>query len=134
MIDMAYVLAVGFGGFLGAVLRYALTGLFQKLFPQFPPSGTLAVNVLGCLAIGFLMTLIIDQPAGEGAWISHSWRLFLITGILGSLTTFSTFGYETVELLREEEVRLAFWNVLANMGLGFPAVILGRVLARAVGF
>jgi fluoride exporter len=131
---MAYLLAVGLGGFVGAVSRYVLTGLIQKLFPQFLPAGTLAVNVSGCLLIGFLMTILVDQPPGEAAWMSHSLRLFLITGILGSLTTFSTFGYETVELLREEETRLAVWNVLANMGLGFPAVWLGRIAARAVGF
>ena len=131
---MAYILAVGLGGFVGAVSRYAITGWVQKAWPQFPPAGTLVVNVLGCLVIGFLMTLVIDQPAdGQQAWMSHSVRLFLITGILGSLTTFSAFGYETVELLREEEIRLAFWNVLANVGLGFPAVWLGRILARAVG-
>jgi len=130
---MGYVLAVGLGGFVGAVSRYILTGLVQKAWPQFPPAGTLAVNGLGCLAIGFLMTIVVDQPSGEEAWMPHSLRLFLITGILGSLTTFSTFGYETVELIHEEELRLAGWNVLANVGLGFPAVWLGRILARAVG-
>ena len=130
---MAYLLAVGFGGFAGAIARYVLTGLIQKACPQFLPAGTLAVNVLGCLAIGFLMTIIVDQPA-EGPWMSHSLRLFLITGILGSLTTFSAFGYETVELLHESEVRLAVINVIANLGLGFPAVWLGRIAARAVGF
>jgi CrcB protein len=132
---MSYILAVGLGGFLGAVSRYVLTGWMQKALPNFLPAGTLVVNVLGCLLIGFLMTLVVDQTdSGGQAWLSHQMRLFLITGILGSLTTFSTFGYETVELLREEEVRLAAWNVLANMGLGFPAVWLGRIVARSLGF
>ena len=130
---MAYVLAVGLGGFAGAVLRYAITGWVQHRFPTFLPAGTLAVNVLGCLVIGFLMTIIIDQPAGNEAWIPHSVRLFLITGILGSLTTFSAFGYETVELFREDRIRLALWNVAGNMGLGLPAVCLGRLAARACG-
>ncbi|MCA9069493.1 MAG: fluoride efflux transporter CrcB [Planctomycetaceae bacterium] len=132
---MGYVLAVGLGGFVGAVSRYVLTGLVQKLFPQFPASGTLFVNVLGCLLIGFLMVIVVDQPTEpERVWMSHSLRLFLITGILGSLTTFSTFGYETVELLREDRIRLAVLNVLANLSLGFPAVWLGHTLARAVGY
>ncbi len=130
---MAYLVAVGFGGFVGAVLRYAITGWMQHRFPHFPPAGTLAVNVLGCFVIGFLMTLIVDQPAGDAAWIPHSLRLFLITGILGSLTTFSTFGYETVELFREEEIRSGLWNIAGNMGLGLPAVWLGRLIAKAVG-
>lgn len=132
---MTYALAVGLGGFVGAVARYTLTGLVQKLFPQFPPAGTLFVNGLGCLLIGFLMMVVIDQPTDpDKAWMSHSLRLFLITGILGSLTTFSTFGYETVELLREDRIRAAVLNVLANVSLGFPAVWLGRIIARAVGF
>jgi len=132
---MGYLLAVGLGGFVGAVSRYAIAGYIQKTYPQFPPAGTLVVNVLGCLAIGFLMTIVVDQPAGdEPSWMSHSVRLFLITGILGSLTTFSTFGYETVELLREDQLRLAFWNVLANLGLGFPAVWLGHLCARGIGY
>lgn len=132
---MGYVLAVGLGGFVGAVARYALTGWVQKLFPQFPAAGTLFVNVLGCLIIGFLMMMVVDQPTNpEQAWLSHSLRLFLITGILGSLTTFSTFGYQTVELLREDRIRQALFNVLANVSLGFPAVWIGRLLARVVGF
>lgn len=132
---MAYLLAVGLGGFVGAVSRYMLTGWMQKAVPQFLPAGTLLVNVLGCLAIGFLMAIVIAQSTtGEPAWMTHTLRLFLITGILGSLTTFSAFGYETVELLRDDRVPLAILNVLANMGLGFPAVWLGTILAKAMGY
>ncbi len=132
---MAYLLAVGLGGFVGAISRYVLTGWMQKAFPQFLPAGTLLVNVLGCLAIGFLMAIVIAQSTmGQPAWMSHSLRLFLITGILGSLTTFSAFGYETVELLREDQLHIAALNVVANMGLGFPAVWLGAILAKAMGY
>lgn len=116
---MQSLLAVGLGGFVGAVSRYALTGWMQLRFPAFRPAGTLLVNVLGCLLIGLLMGWVTHKPT-----LSEPLRLFLITGILGSLTTFSTFGYETVELLRENEVRLAMWNVAANMLLGFSAVLL----------
>jgi CrcB protein len=116
---MQSLLAVGLGGFVGAVSRYALTGWMQLRFPAFRPAGTLLVNVLGCLLIGLLMGWVTHKPT-----FSEPLRLFLITGILGSLTTFSAFGYETVELLRENEVRLAMWNVAANMILGFSAVLL----------
>jgi len=121
------LLAVGCGGFLGAVARFAVSGLLQKKFPHFTPAGTLAVNVLGCLIIGGLMAVITQRPN-----FPPHLRLFLVTGILGSLTTFSTFGYETVELLREEEYRLAVWNVLANLAFGFPAVLLGWGATRSV--
>jgi fluoride exporter len=114
------LLTVGCGGFVGAIVRYGLTGLLQKKFPQFTPAGTLAVNVLGCLIIGGLMAAVTLRPN-----FPPSLRLFLVTGLLGSLTTFSTFGYETVELLREEDYRKAAWNVAANLLLGLPAVWLG---------
>lgn len=128
---MSYLLAVGCGGFIGAVLRYIIAGWMQKAVPQFLPSGTLVVNVVGCLAIGFVMAMVIAKSeTGEPAWMSHTLRLFLVTGILGGFTTFSAFGYETVELLREDRIPLAAFNVLANVGLGFPAVWLGSVLAK----
>lgn len=119
------LLAVGCGGFLGAVARYAVTGLLQKRFPHFTPAGTLAVNVAGCLLIGAIMAVVVGRED-----VPKTLQLFLVTGVLGSLTTFSTFGYETVELLREEEYRKALWNVAANLALGLPAVWLGWSLAR----
>lgn len=122
---LSNILAVGCGGFVGAVLRYALSGWFQWRFPHFRPMGTLAVNLTGCFAIGLLMAVIVGRSG-----FPPRWQLFLITGILGSLTTFSTFSYETLELLREEDYRSAFWNVAANLGLGLPAVILGWRLMR----
>lgn len=132
---MAYLVAVGLGGFVGAILRYAIAGGMQKAFPQFLPAGTLAVNALGCFAIGFLMAIVIAQSqTGQPGWMSHSLRLFLITGILGGFTTFSAFGYETVELLREDQFPLAVLNVSANVGLGLPAVWLGGLLAKTMGY
>ncbi|MCH8828593.1 MAG: fluoride efflux transporter CrcB [Planctomycetes bacterium] len=115
------VLAVGCGGFLGAVGRYLLSGYVQKRFPGFPPAGTLIVNVIGCLLIGVLMAIVVQRRHD----FSPALQLFLITGILGSLTTFSTFGYETVELLREQNYRSALWNIAANLVIGLIAVWLG---------
>ena len=126
---MQQLLAVGCGGFLGAVARYTLTVLMQKKFPGFTPGGTMLVNAMGCLLIGVLMALYIEE-----VWIfkHETLRRFLIIGILGSLTTFSTFGYETVELLRENEMRSAAWNVAGNLCLGFAAVWLGLVVTKAI--
>lgn len=124
---MLHIFAVGVGGFVGAIARHALTGIMHKKFPGFLPGGTLLVNALGCLTIGILMTL-----ASERQLLSDTAHRLLITGFLGSLTTFSAFGWETVELIREDEMRLAFWNVAANLGAGFGAVWLGRVLVNMV--
>lgn len=125
---MQQILAVGCGGFIGAVSRYALSGVIQRRFPAFTPAGTLVVNVIGCLLIGGLMAVVVTRPND----FHPTLRLFLITGILGSLTTFSTFGYETVEFLREENYRFAFFNVATNVVIGLPAVWLGWVAIKAL--
>jgi len=134
------ILLVGAGGFVGSVLRYALSSWVQQsargsLFPYgtgslFPygtgslfPYGTLAVNVLGCFAIGILVQL------AERSAIDAEVRLLLATGLLGGFTTFSAFGNETLDLLREDARSLAAANVLANVLLGLAAVHLGRLLA-----
>ena len=137
---MTRILLVGAGGFVGSVLRYALSSWVQQsargsLFPYgtgslFPygtgslfPYGTLAVNVLGCFAIGILVQL------AERSAIDAEVRLLLATGLLGGFTTFSAFGNETLDLLREDARSLAAANVLANVLLGLAAVHLGRLLA-----
>lgn len=120
---MQQLLMVGLGGFLGAVARYTLTGMVNGFvihrFGRSYPAGTFAVNILGCFIIGCLMALVLQRQLPE------TLRLLLITGFLGSLTTFSTFGYETAELLRETELRLACWNIAANLLVGLAAVYSG---------
>ena len=118
---------VGLGGFFGAIARYGLSGLVHRLVGGTFPSGTLAVNTLGCLVIGILAGLAEDRQL-----FSSSTRLFLMIGLLGSFTTFSTFGHETVELLREGSVRAALSNILANVLLGIVAVVVGHTLVRLV--
>lgn len=114
---------VGMGGFVGAVLRY-LTSLWAHRLVTGPfPVGTLLVNVVGCLCIGVLMTRI-DQ-----GHFAPETRLFLTAGLLGALTTFSTFGYETFDLLRDGMPGLAAANVALNVLVGLVAVWLGVWLA-----
>ena len=125
---MNHLLVVGLGGFLGAIARYTLSGLVQERFQGQFPVGTLLVNVLGCLAIGALMTLVEDRHL-----FGPEMRLFLMIGFLGSMTTFSTFGYETVEFLRSGQIVWAFTIVAAQVVLGLGAVILGRAAVRWIG-
>jgi CrcB protein len=115
---------VAAGGAIGAVLRFGLSGWLQRLAPHFP-LGTLVVNVLGCLAIGVLMTL--SEESGK---VSVDTRLFIAVGLLGAFTTFSTFGYETFGLLRRGETALALASVAANVLIGLGAVVAGRAIAR----
>ena len=124
---MVKILVIGTGGFIGAVARYALSGLVHRLYAGTFPAGTLVVNAAGCLLIGALMSLVEDHQL-----FSPNARLFLAIGLLGSFTTFSTVGYETVEFLRAGAIRLALLNVVANAGIGILAVLLGRGAVKAI--
>jgi CrcB protein len=123
---MANVLWVGVGGFIGSVFRYTLSGFVQEWTKRDDfPVGTLTVNILGCLIIGFLSQL----AEARGAF-SPETRAFVIIGILGGFTTFSSFGNETINLLRDGEGSLAFINVAAQLMLGLGAVWLGRTMGH----
>jgi CrcB protein len=119
---------VGLGGFAGAVLRYLASGWVQSASgsPSFP-WGTLAVNAAGCLAIGALSYL-----ADTRGIIHPEARLFLIVGVLGGFTTFSAFGNETMNLIRDGENLLAAANVLASVFLCLATVWAGRAIAVAI--
>jgi len=121
------LLLVGSGGFLGAVGRYALGGFVHRALPAVAfPIGTLAVNVLGCLAIGALGGLAdARQILGPGT------RLFLLIGVLGGFTTFSSFSYETLALARDGEFLRSGINVLASVTFCLLAVWLGHQLGSS---
>jgi len=125
---MTNLIAVWLGGGFGALARYGISGLVQGRFGQTFPAGTLAVNVLGCLLAGAMMGLLEERPL-----FAPGTRLFLTVGFLGGFTTFSTFGYETVELLRGGESRFALLSVALNVLLCIGAVVLGRAAALAIG-
>lgn len=118
---MIKLLAIGLGGFFGAISRYWLSEIVSRRIGSAFPYGTLAVNFLGCLCIGVIMSLVEEHQM-----FSPHTRLFILIGILGSLTTFSTFGHETVELLRTGDIRLTLLNIAANIILCIVAVLLGR--------
>ena len=119
---MQTFLCVGAGGFLGAVSRYGLSQWLRSSVEGGYPLGTLAVNVLGCLGIGALLGLSQDHPG-----LSENARLFLVVGLLGSFTTFSTFGHETLRLFGEDQLGRALLNVGLNLVLGLGAVWLGAL-------
>ncbi|MDJ0836000.1 MAG: fluoride efflux transporter CrcB [Acidobacteriota bacterium] len=124
---MIQMLMVGLGGFFGAIGRYWISGWVQRRFGAGFPLGTLTVNMLGCFLIGLLMHLVLTRD-----WISPNQRFLLIVGFLGSLTTFSTFGYETLHLLEKGEWRQCVLSVLLNVFAGLAAVVLGRLLGRMI--
>lgn len=124
---MVELVLVGVGGFAGAIARYGLSGLIHRYWQTFP-AGTLVVNVLGCLVIGVLISLVEQRQL-----FSPNTRLFLQIGLLGSFTTFSTLGYETLEMIQRSEYWTACINVGANVVLGIGAVALGMIAVRTLG-
>jgi CrcB protein len=123
---MLNILFIGLGGFLGSISRYLIVGLVNRVFPfTVFPYGTLVVNVLGCLLIGFTVGLVEIRQM-----FRPEIRLFLMIGVLGGFTTFSTFSYETFDLARDGETVRAGMNVFLHIATGFGAVWLGNSLSR----
>ena len=112
---------VGAGGFIGAICRYGMSGMVQRFTAATTfPVGTLAVNMLGCLLIGVLVGLVESRQM-----FGPEFRRFMLIGILGGFTTYSTFAYESVALLRDAEYLRAFGNVGVHVVLGLALVWLG---------
>lgn len=121
---MQNLLLIGMGGFMGALLRYGVSGLIQNWSKSINfPYGTLVVNLLGCLLIGAL-----SQVAETRGVISSEARAFIFIGLLGAFTTFSTFGNDTVSLFRDGENLLSYLNIGLHLVLGLSAVWLGQTL------
>ena len=118
-------LAIAVGGALGSVARHGVNVLVHDRWPLMRfPLATLAVNVAGCLIIGVLAGLVMSERIA----LRFYWREFLFVGILGGFTTFSTFGLDTITLVRTGAMSSAAWNVIAQVGLGLIAVQLGMLL------
>lgn len=124
---MSQLLAVGLGGFVGAVARYLVSGFVHRLLPlTHLPWGTLVVNAAGCLAIGALGALAEVRGLFAGTT-----RLLLFIGVLGGFTTFSSFAYETLALARDGETLPAAANVAQHLALCLGAVVAGDAGVRA---
>lgn len=130
---MTKLILIFIGAGFGGTLRYLASGWAQNLTlfntsSTLFPTGTLFVNILGCLIIGFLATALTGNTAPIR--IDEQYRIAIIVGILGGFTTFSSFGYETLELLKEREFMLALLNItISNIG-GLAAAFLGWKFAQ----
>lgn len=124
---MQRLLYVGIGGFIGACLRYMISINSAKFFGTQLPYGTLIVNVVGGILIGVIMELSLTTDL-----IPPNLKLFLTTGIMGGLTTFSTFSYETITLFSDGSYLLGALNTCLNLFLSLGGVILGKFVSHII--
>ena len=118
--------AVGVGAALGAWLRWGLSVGLNQIVPNLP-LGTLASNIIGGYLIGIAVEVLVHHSV-----LTPEWRLFLITGFLGGLTTFSTFSAEAVGLLTRQQYGSAIALILAHLVGSLAMTILGIMTVRAV--
>lgn len=121
------VLLIAIGGALGSVGRYLVSSLVLRMTSPFFPYGTFVVNVAGCLLFGIIVGVAQQRlPLAAGA------RAFLLVGVLGGFTTFSTFAFDAVALMRDGLWHLALANAVGQVILGVVALWAGMRLAAAV--
>jgi CrcB protein len=118
-------LAIAAGGAIGALMRFWMSNGVYALLGRGFPYGTLAVNVLGSLLMGFLYILMIERLS-----IGVEWRGFALIGLLGAFTTFSTFSIETLNLLEQADYAKAVANMLISVLACVAAAYVGVMLAR----
>ena len=109
----------------GCLARYAASGLVHRLYGGELPLGTFVVNIVGCALFGFVWTL-----ADERMLISSQTRTLILTGFMGSFTTFSTFAFESNALLRDAQWAIAAGNVGCHCVIGILAIALGMAVGR----
>jgi CrcB protein len=122
--NLGLLLSIGIGGFIGAVLRFSISAWVTKLTTPNFPFGTLSVNILGSFFIGFLF-LYFQQTN-----LSPTQKALFVTGLLGALTTFSTFSLDTVLLIEKEFYLKAFSNVALNVLFSIGATMLGMMVFK----
>lgn len=118
------------GGGLGAVCRYLVTTQVGARFGTMFPWGTLSVNLLGSLLMGWILGFILLLTERTGSGLGEAARLLLTVGFLGGFTTFSSFSMETLTLLRGGSLFYALANIGMNVILGLLAAWLGLALSR----
>ncbi|TAJ77446.1 MAG: fluoride efflux transporter CrcB [Gallionellaceae bacterium] len=112
-------LVIGFGAAIGAWLRWGLGLWFNPVLAELP-LGTLAANLIGGYLVGFAVAFFMQHPG-----LSPEWRLFIITGFLGGLTTFSTFSAETVTLLMRGQYMWGSAIIVAHLGGSLLMTVIG---------
>lgn len=121
------ILLVGFGGFIGSIARYFVSKLNINYDLFSIPVGTLSVNVIGSLMIGFLTGI-----AEKSEILTLQWRLFLMVGICGGFTTFSSFTNENLMLMHNGQYLAVFLYTILSIILGFTAVFIGYALSNSL--
>lgn len=119
-------IAISLGAIGGALSRYYLTLWFAQRFGTTFPYGIFSINLTGCLAMGFFITVAVERVPS----ISLEVRLLIATGFLGAYTTFSTYGLDTMNLLRERNYQAAIFYWAGSAILGIVSIYLGVILAR----
>ena len=122
---MTQIIAIAAGGALGALLRYFVANGMHVWLGRGFPYGTLTVNVAGSLAMGVLYIVLLERVSD-----AEPWRAFLLIGLLGAFTTFSTFSMETVNLLEAGEHLKALLNMFLSVLLCVAAAAIGLVIGR----
>lgn len=113
------------GGAFGAVARFLLGTFVARRYSAAFPLGTFLVNVTGSFLVGMLMMFFLNRPS-----IHASWRLFLVTGVLGGYTTFSSFEWETFSALRDAAPAIALTYVTSSLAMGLVGVWIGAMLSN----
>ena len=121
------LLIIGIGGFFGSIGRYLFAHWIYRWFEPVFPLSTLVVNILGSLLIGIIYSL-----SEKGALMPAEWRIFLTVGLLGGFTTFSTFTFEMVVMLRDGQYFNVFSYALLSVFASLAACFFGMFLIRSL--
>ena len=124
---MQQLIYIGIAGFFGSISRYLVSGWTSSFSLGKFPFGTMTVNVLGSLLLGFIFTLSTDRLS-----IHPDIKLALTIGFLGSFTTFSTFSLETFNLFKAGDIYLSLMNILMNLFFSIIAVVIGIAAAKLI--
>ena len=122
---MKEILIVGIGGFAGSVSRYLLQNAVVNRYVTIFPLGTFAINLIGSFVIGLIFGL-----AEKYDWMTQEWRLFLAIGFCGSFTTFSTFAFDNLQLIKDSNYQQLIWYTLLSFILGVALAALGYVIVK----
>ena len=126
--NIANVLIVGAGGFIGSMARYITVISLDKKLNSIFPFGTIAVNILGSFLLGFVLALLVKKSGAH----PQEWKLFLVTGFCGGFTTFSAFAAENANLFEQKFPGVALLYVALSVVGGLLAVWAGFALARTL--